>query len=281
MLESLSLAAVRAGGIAWEYLFDFDGSRAPWVSSLAQGTGLQALARTALRVKRPDLLPVIGRGLGIFATPAPEGVAYPTDGGTHYLQYSGLPRLEILNGFIQSLVGLYDFAQLTGSPLAQSLLASGEAAARVEVPRFDTGAWSLYSRGTVKEESDLHYHVLLRDFLSNLCTRTSDPVFCTTTAHFTDYLTVPPELQVLPSSLRAGRVGRLRFRLSKISRISIRVQRGSRTVQSAYLGTYSRGTKRIRWRAPRRPGTYQVEVLATDLAGNDGSATGPVPVRRR
>ena len=34
-----------------------------------------------------------------------------------------------------------------------------------EVPAFDTGAWSLYSRGTVTHESDLGYHTLLRDFL--------------------------------------------------------------------------------------------------------------------
>jgi hypothetical protein len=281
LLEALSLAAQRAGGIAWEYLFDFDGSRAPWVSSLAQGTGLQAPARTAVRLKRTDLLPTIAQGLGIFETPPPAGVAYATDGGTHFLQYSGLPRLEILNGFAQSLVGLYDYVQLTGDPTAQSLLASGEAAARVEVPRFDTGAWSLYSRGTVTEESDLHYHLLARDFLSGLCQRTGDPVFCTATAHFTDYLTIPPTLQVLPTQLRAGAIGRLRFRLSKISRVSVRLLRGTRVVQSATLGTYYRGTKRIRWRAPRRPGAYQLQVLATDLAGNDGSASGVVPVTRR
>ena len=45
--ELLPLAAQRAGGLAWEYLFPFDGQRPPWVSSLAQGTGLQAMARAA------------------------------------------------------------------------------------------------------------------------------------------------------------------------------------------------------------------------------------------
>ena len=42
--EVVSLATERAGGLAWEYLFAFDGQAPPWVSSLAQGTGLQAMA---------------------------------------------------------------------------------------------------------------------------------------------------------------------------------------------------------------------------------------------
>ena len=37
--EALPLATERAGGLAWEYLFPFDGQNPPWVSSLAQGTG--------------------------------------------------------------------------------------------------------------------------------------------------------------------------------------------------------------------------------------------------
>jgi hypothetical protein len=281
MTEALGLAAVRAGGLAWEYLFDFDGSRAPWVSGLAQGTGLQALTRTALRVNRPDLIPTISRGLGIFETPPPEGVRVETDGGAHYLEYSGLPDLQIVNGFVQALVGLFDYTQLTGDPNGQALFAAGEAAARVEVPQFDTGAWSLYSRGSVTEESDLHYHVLLRDFLTSLCQRTADPVFCGAEAHFTDYLTLPPAIGMLPAQWRTARSGRVRFQLSKISRVTIRVLRGGRVVQSDGIGTLGRGTKRIRWRAPRRSGTYEVQVVATDLAGNTASASEAVPVTRR
>ena len=50
--EALPLATERAGGLAWEYLFPFDGQAPPWVSSLAQGTGLQAMARSATRLQR-------------------------------------------------------------------------------------------------------------------------------------------------------------------------------------------------------------------------------------
>jgi D-glucuronyl C5-epimerase C-terminus len=281
MLEALSLAARRAGGIAWEYLFDFDGSRAPWVSGLAQGTALQALARTAVRVKRTDLIPTITEGLGIFRRRPPTGIRVRTDGGAHYLEYSGLPHLRILNGFIQSLVGLHDFADLTGNAVARALELRGEAAARVEVPRFDTGAWSLYSRGSQTIESNLHYHVLLRDFLQHLCDRVDDAVFCGAAAHFTRYLSVPPVMRVRTVRLRAGRVGRLRFRLSKISYVTVRFVRRGRVVQAAGLGTLAYGNKRIWWRAPRRAGRYTLQVLATDLAGNNASVAKNVRVTRR
>src|SRR3954447_6971539 len=52
--ENQGRASARAGGLAWEYLFPFDGQKPPWVSSLAQGTGLQAMAPAAARLGRPQ-----------------------------------------------------------------------------------------------------------------------------------------------------------------------------------------------------------------------------------
>ena len=56
------------------------------------------------------------------------------------------------------------------------------------MPAYDTGAWSLYSRGTVTHESDLGYHTLLRDFLTSLCNRTKIATYCGAEDHFTTYL---------------------------------------------------------------------------------------------
>jgi hypothetical protein len=280
--EALGLASARASGLAWEYLFPFDGQRPPWVSSLAQGTGLQAMARAAVRVgDQAGVFPVLHRGLGVFETAPPDGVRVPDGDGAHYLQYSGLPDLRILNGFIQSLVGLYDYRQLTGDPDAAALFQAGDLAARSEVPAYDTGAWSLYSRGSSSHESDLSYHELLRDFLAQLCARTAEIEYCGAAEHFTAYLSIPPAIQVLTGTVRAGRIGKLRFKLSKISRVTVTVARGSAPAATAFSGTLSRGTKAIRWRAPRRAGAYTLTVSATDLAGNPGSATGPVIVAPR
>src|SRR4051794_8407178 len=280
--EALPLATERAGGLAWEYLFPFDGQSPPWVSSLAQGTGLQAMARAATRLQRQaDVFPIALRGLGIFETAPPAGVRVPAGNGAHYLQYSGLPRLLIINGFVQSLVGLYDFAALTGDATARSLFDAGDLAARQQVPTFDTGAWSLYSRGSTSYESDLGYHKLLRDFLTQLCKRTATVQYCTAEQHFTQYLTTPPALSVLPRALVAKKSGKLRFKLSKVSRINLTVRRGATVVATINPGLLGRGTKTINWTAPKRTGAYTVSVIATDLNNNKASASGAVTVSKR
>jgi D-glucuronyl C5-epimerase-like protein len=280
--EALSLATERAGGLAWEYLFPFDGQNPPWVSSLAQGTGLQAMARAATRLQRQaDVFPIALRGLGIFETAPPAGVRVPAANGAHYLQYSGLPRIFIINGFVQSLVGLYDFAALTGDATARSLFDAGDLAARAEVPTFDTGAWSLYSRGSTSYESDLGYHKLLRDFLTQLCKRTATVQYCSAEQHFTQYLTTPPVVSVLPRTLVAKKSGKLRFKLSKISRINLAVRRGDTVVATINPGVLGRGTKTINWTAPKATGAYTVSVIATDLNNNKATASGEVTVSKR
>ncbi|MEA2292757.1 MAG: hypothetical protein QOE86_396 [Solirubrobacteraceae bacterium] len=278
MDELLALPADRAGGVAWEYYFDFGGGAPPWVSSLAQGTGLQALSRAALKSGRgAELMPLLHRALGIFRTAPPEGVRTPVDGGIHYLQYSFAPGLRILNGFIQSLVGLHDFAVNAADADAQTLFAEGDAAARVEVPTYDTGAWSLYSRGTNTHESDLNYHGVLRDFLASLCDRTGEPVYCDEVDRLNAYLKTSPVVSVVSKQLRGGRQGMLKFKLSKISRVTVRLRRGSTTVlyRSAVLGY---GLKSELFQVPRRAGAYSVSIAATDLAGNAASAVGTVRV---
>src|SRR4051812_1037663 len=267
--ELLPLAAQRAGGLAWEYYFTFGGGQPPWVSGLAEGTALQSIARVATKLGRQaDVFPVAAQALGVFATPAPDGVAVATPEGTHYALYSFAPDLRVINGFVQSLVGLFDYAQLTGDATAQALYQAGEQAARVEVPLYDTGAWSLYSRGTSFHESDLSYHVLLRDFMNGLCRRTAEPVYCVAEAHFSSYLTAPPTLRIRTTQARSRTTGAIAFDLSKMSRVGMVVSRGGRAVYSRAATTFAYGTHSFSWPVPREPGTYVVRIGAKDLAGN-------------
>jgi hypothetical protein len=280
--ELMAMAVPRGGGLAWEYYYTFDGGRPPWVSALAQGTALQAIARSAAKLGRiPELLPRIQEGLELFEREPPTGVRVETGDGVQYAQYSFWPGLHILNRFVQSLVGLYDVAQITGDARAAQLFADGERAARKEVPSFDTGAWSYYSRGAITRESDLSYHTLLRDFLANLCTRTGEPVYCTTESHFTSYLTLPPKLRLLTTRLRGGKFKLLRFSLSKISRATVIVTApDGDTVLAVAAGVVGRGKRTVGWKVPRKAGTYTLRVDATDLAGNPASVEGPVEVLR-
>ncbi len=277
--ELLPLAAERAGGVAWEYYFPYRAGSAPWVSSLAQGTALQALSRAATRLRRQEeVFAVTSRGLGIFERRAPEGVRVPAGAGTHYAQYSFEPGLRILNGFVQSLVGLYDYARLAGDERAAALFEAGEARARVEVPTYDTGAWSLYSRGTVTHESDLGYHTLLRDFLTSLCNRTKSETYCGAEDHFTEYLSEPPVVELDSRRLRGGAYGRIKLSLNKISGVTLRITRGKRLVHARYVGSLARGRHTLGWQVPRRRGAYTVTLAARDLAGNPASVAGDVRV---
>jgi len=286
--EVVPLAVPRAGGVAWESYFAFGPSAPPWVSAMSQGTAAQALSRAAVRLGRQaELFPLALGALGVFRVPPPVGVRVPSAAGKgeHYLLYSGDPDLRVLNGFVQSLNGLFDVATLTGDVGARSLFDRGELAARAEVPAHDTGAWSLYSRGRVQRESDLGYHTLVRDFLTGLCTRTAVPVHCATRERFDLYLRQPPALAVRTRRLRGGRPGVLRLRLSKIARVTLRVRRGGRDLLVRGPELMGYGDRTVAWAVPRRRGRYEVLVRAVDLAGNASESVAGVqvtaPPRRR
>jgi hypothetical protein len=167
--EVIPLATKRAGGIAWEYFFHFDGGSPPWTSGLSQGTALQVLTRAGTRLKEPAFIAAAQQALGIFEQAPPQGVRVMTAAGALYAEYTYAPGDRILNGFIQALVGLYDYTALTKDPLGLALFEAGDAEARVLVPHYDTGAWSLYDQFG---ESNLNYHELLTEFLQHLCERT-------------------------------------------------------------------------------------------------------------
>ena len=167
--EVIPLATQRAGGIAWEYMFHFDGGAPPWTSGLSQGTALQVLARAWSRFKEPVYLTAAQQALGIFQTAPPAGVRVKTSAGAEYAEYTYAPSDRILNGFIQAEVGLYEYTSITQDPLGLKLFEEGDAEARAEAPHYDTGAWSMYDQFG---ESDLNYHELLTEFLQHLCERT-------------------------------------------------------------------------------------------------------------
>jgi hypothetical protein len=314
--ETLSLAAQRAGGIAWEYLFRFDGGRPPWVSGLAQGTAVQALARAAVKLTEPRYLEAARAALGIFREAPPGGVRVATPTGSHYLIYSFAPGLRVLNGFTQALNGLHDYAALTSDAEGGALFAAGEAQLRTELPAYDTGGWSRYS---LQRDADVHYHTVARDFLRNLCTRLTEdlasappPAVASTPAggtpvpvptggavaapvpvpavdpapdcgaaqRWTAYLTRPTTLALVSTKVRGGKPASVKLSVSKPAYVTLRLRRGGRTlvVLGGRLGS---GVRTLRWpRPPRRGGRVSVVLRAKDLTGNAGAGEGTLRVLR-
>ena len=300
--EALSLASDRAGGISWDYLFQFDGGSPPWTSGLSQGTALQAFARAGGRLREPRFTQAAEQALGIFQTPPPEGVLSTTggpgamEGGVEYLEYSYAPEEHIINGFIQALNGLYDYTKLTQSTLGEKLFEEGDMDARSEVPHYDTGAWSLYDQSS---ESDLGYHELLTEFLQNLCGRTKggpplagqeaaeprpeaiqgDEIYCSTASDFTSYLHTPPAFALLSHVAKRNARAGVMFSLSKVSTISLTVrQRGGGKVVWTNRATVEAGRPRLLWVTPTHGGAFEVSATAVDLAGNSATTSGTISI---
>ena len=274
--ELIPLAASRAGGLTWEYYFNFDGGRPPWTSAMSQATALEALTRAYKASGDRSYLAIAHRALALFTTAPPLGVFVKTPAGARYLQYSFAPATDIINAFLQSLIGLYDYAQASADPEAAALFAAGNAQAQLELPHFDTGAWSLYQPGS---EDTLGYHELVTGFLQELCQRTSAPAYCVTAAHFSSYLRTPPTLQLLTSRARIDKPAKIYFRLSKYSHVGIVVSSASRTVllTSAY---FPYGIDDFSLPALKAGGTDAVRLAATDLAGNFARIQGTLTVTR-
>jgi hypothetical protein len=142
-------------------------------------------------------------------------------------------------------------------------------------------------------ESDLHYHELLLEFLQHLCEKTrqgepltptagqipGDEVYCTTAQRFKEDLTTPPVVQLLTSTLHAHERAGVQMRLSKVSTVAMTVSLAGRTVWTN-RATVEGPKPRLLWATPAKPGTYDVTLRATDLAGNEEVATGTIVLQK-
>ena len=183
----------------------------------------------------------------------------------HYAQYSFAPGLRILNGFIQSLVGLYDYAQLTGDPTRAGAVRRPASARRArEVPTYDTGAWSLYSRGTIDARVRPQLPRAAARLPASLCKRTDDRVYCDAEPHFAS----------TSSSRRCCRVAHRAAarrhaparcasgcRRSRASTCGSRAAAGSSTSQPVGRGRL-RDARRCGWAVPRKRGRLRRCTLA-------------------
>ncbi len=275
--EMIPLAAQRGGGLTWEYYFHFDGGAPPWTSAMSQATGLEALSRAYLATGNATYLSTGTQALPVFSVAPPVGVNVRAPAGTRFLQYTFAPTTDIINAFLQTLIGLYDFAQVSHSATAAALFAAGNAQAQAELPSFDTGAWSLYQPGI---EDPLSYHQLVTGFLQQLCTRTQAPVYCTTAQHFQADETTPPALTQLTLRARNRSAFALRFRLSKISHVGVTVTNAAGATVFATSASFGYGVRGFTIPRIRKAGTYGVVLAATDLAGNFGRITGNLQITR-
>jgi hypothetical protein len=157
-------AAIRPdGSVSWPNQYDFlEGSillTAPWVSAYDQGMVISALVRAYRITKRPQLLELLRGSSRIFELGTREdGVRELVSGGAIYAEIPTAPVPGILDGFLTSLLGLYDLFVETGDSNVERLFHEGVQGLKSNLPVWDyRGKWSLYStRGYLCPPS---YHI--------------------------------------------------------------------------------------------------------------------------
>lgn len=246
---------------------------------MSQGTALQTLADAYGESGDTSYLAVAHSALPVFSTAPPAGVGVKTPLGMRYVQYSfaSAPGEEVINAFLQTLIGLDDYAQASGDPVAQRLFNEGDAEAEAELPDFNTGAWSLYQPGL---EDDLSYHQLVTGFLQQLCSTTKTPIYCETAAAFGLDLKTPPQLKLVTTTVALDQTADVDFTVSKISRVGITINRGAKTV-FATSASFPYGEHDFAIPALKLAGAYTVVLDATDLAGNYNQVATPVEASRQ
>jgi hypothetical protein len=184
--------------------------------------------------------------------------------------YSFDPGQRILNGELQAVSGLRDAGVFARSRVARRLANAGDRAARRALADFDTGAWSLYSaRG---REANLNYHRLTTEFLGDLCARFHHARYCRESKRFARYEREPPRIRIaMLRGLRVRRATTLRFTLSKVSTVTVRVfsRRGALLMRRQFH--LYRGRHELGWVPPAR-GRFRVRVDAQGPSGPSGAA---------
>jgi hypothetical protein len=273
----LARSVVRAGGLAWEYYFRFEGGRPPWISGMAQAVAAQALARAGALLADPTLTSAASR---VYRT-VPQLTRSVSTGP--WIRIYAFNDETVLNAQLQTILSLQDYASATGDQAATNLAAQLQTAAIGLLPRFDTGYWSLYSLGGA--EAPLSYHQYVVRLLTMLAKRTQDPTFATYAKRFGDDLHEPPVVKIgaPPGAIypwpQDGYRDYARYAVWVSKRSTVRLQGVANAGKPVVV---SRGWHTLLWSPGRiQPGTYTPTLHAVDVVGNAADAElSAVDVRR-
>lgn len=152
------------GAAVWPNPYDYlEGNTlmvAPWISAYDQGMAISAVVRGYRLTRRPQLLRLLQSAHRIFEINTSDGgVRNPVNGGAIYAEIPGTPVPGILDGFLTSLLGLYDLFVETGNPRVEKLFRDGVEGLKSNLPTWDyRQKWSWYaSRAYLSPPA---YHIL-------------------------------------------------------------------------------------------------------------------------
>lgn len=167
------------GAVVWPYPLDWqEGAcllKAPWICAMAQGLAISTLVRGCRITGHGPLLDICRAATRVFEKTVKDGgVRTLENGHALYEEYPGYPLPRVLDGFLFSLLGLYDLAVQTGDRAVFNLFAEGVDGLRHTLPFWDyRGKWSWYgSHGFLCPP---HYNKLNGALLTTLSRLSGDP----------------------------------------------------------------------------------------------------------
>ncbi len=139
----------------WQHYFDWDyrtNLEAPWHSGLAQGQGLSLLVRAYSETQDEKYIIAAGKVFSSFYVSTDCGgvVHVDAEGYKWIEEYIVSPPTHILNGFIWSVWGLYDYFVATRDRKAEKLFGIFVNTLSHNLKDYDVGYWSLYEQSGTK-----------------------------------------------------------------------------------------------------------------------------------
>jgi len=159
LLEAME--TVTLGGIAcrvWYYRFPlptYVPHPIPWISCMAQGGAMSVFCRAYQMTGRKEFLDAAKGATAVYNVPVEQGGILGADREEHvYYEEYPFPgkSYHVLNGFMSSLMGLYDLYRATGDEEAKRLFDQGMATLTADsiLARYDLGYCSLYDLSGVR-----------------------------------------------------------------------------------------------------------------------------------
>jgi len=238
-----SSAVIRAdGAVVWPNNYDClqvkTLLKAPWVSAYDQGLVISALVRGYRLTKRPRLLELLRGASRIFDLDVREGgVRERVTAGSFYSELPGEPVPGILDGFMSSLLGLYDLFVETGDPAVGRLFADGIEGLKTMLPAWDyRKRWSWYARREYL--CPPAYHWLNRVLLEVLGRLSNEPLLADyAEAWKPDHLSVSARAEIYLNFQITKNACRVRNQTWRLSRAKVRALASRAASRSSQSGT--------------------------------------------
>ncbi|KAL3861263.1 hypothetical protein ACJMK2_007306 [Sinanodonta woodiana] len=169
-----------------------------WYSAMAQGQAMSVLVRAYLRSNSMSYLQAAINGLKIFNISSEQGGVKAQFANIYdwYEEYPTTPGSFVLNGFMYSLLGLYDLKQVTEDEAYINVKTTYDAGMRTLkslLPLFDSGSGTFYdlrhvSHGIAPNRARWDYHTTHINQILQFSVIDADPIFRRTAKRWIDYM---------------------------------------------------------------------------------------------